>query len=113
MAGVLTTGSSITCAHKATGTPAGEAKLTVSGAKVLTKAGVPNWSFAPSCTQKPTNAEPNKVPCTTMARQSGGESKKLTVGGSPVVLESITGTTNGKPVDSVSASADQTKLTAA
>jgi hypothetical protein len=114
MAGVLTTDSTLACGHGATGSAGGSsAKLTVTGAKVLTSAGVSNWSFVPaSCSQQVTQATPNNNPCSKMSSQSGGKSKKLTAGGSPVVLDSITGDTNGKPLTDVKVTVGQTKLTA-
>jgi len=113
MGAVLTQGSTLACGHGATGSASGNSKLKVSGSAVLTSAGTSGWSFVPaSCSQQVTQATPNNNPCSQLSSQNGGKSQKLTVGGSPVILESIAGDTNGKPLSDVKCTAGQSKLTA-
>jgi hypothetical protein len=113
MAGVLITASTIMCRHGATITASSSAKLTASGSAVLVGSGVTAWSLSSSCIQQPTQAQPNNVACSFMTGQSGGQSQKLTAGGSAVVLDSITGSTNGKPQSDVTVAAvGQSRLTA-
>jgi hypothetical protein len=115
MAGVLTTGSTLACAHGATATASSSAKLKVSGNSVLTSAGISGWSFvSASCSQQPVPNTPKSsyVACASMKSQNGGQSQKLTAGGSPVVLDSIKGDTIGVPDAGVSCQAGHTKLTA-
>jgi hypothetical protein len=113
MGAVLTAGSTLACGHGATGSATGNSKLKVSGSTVLTSAGTSSWSFIlANCTQKPTQAQPNNIQCSKLLSQNGGKSQKLTVGGSPVILESIAGDTNGKPKSDVMCKAGQSKLTA-
>jgi hypothetical protein len=115
MAGVLTTASTLACGHGATGSASSSAKLTVSGNKVLTSAGTSGWSFlSASCSQQPVPNTPKSswVACTKLSSQNGGKSKKLTAGGSAVVLDSIAGDTDGNPLTDVKCQAGQTKLTA-
>lgn len=107
----LTVSSAVKCGHGGTATVKSTAKLRVNGSAVLTSAGVTAWTIAPGCSQ--TNTQAGNVPCAKVLSQQDGKSQKLTAGGSPVVLDGITGTTNGKPLSDLSASAGQTKLTAA
>jgi hypothetical protein len=113
MGAVLTEGSILACGHGATGSASGNSKFKVSGSAVLTSAGTSGWSFVlASCTQQKTQATPNNNPCSQLSSQNGGKSRKLTVGGSPVILESIAGDTNGMPLTDVKCTAGQSKLTA-
>jgi hypothetical protein len=41
-----------------------------------------------------------------------GDAVKLTAGGSAVMLDSLSGTTDGNPIGTLPATAEQTKLTA-
>src|SRR3954451_17133264 len=107
---VLTTGAILKCAHAGTGKPASSAKLSVGGIPVVARTGVPGTALA-GCTQQPSTAQPNNVPCAAVSTATG-QSLKLTVGGQPVALKSLTGTTNGAPVNSLSAELTPGKLRA-
>jgi hypothetical protein len=88
-------------------TPTGQSKLRIMGNLVLTSAGATTWPIA-GCTQ--TGGPP--TPCTLLSEITTGESIKLKVNGAPVLMDNLTGVTNGAPVGSVSAQANQSKLTA-
>lgn len=111
MSGVLTIGSQVTCSFQGTVQTSSNAKLTVNGAPVLLATGIAGKSIA-GCTH-PTSSSPTATPCTTVASLSGGLSSKLTAGSSPVVLDSVAGFGDSvNPIDTISAQAQQTKLTA-
>jgi hypothetical protein len=107
MGSVLTTGSTISCKHGGTATLSSSAKLRVGGNPVLLKADATTWAFT-KCGQVGTGL----TPCTNIVSLSAGEAGKLTVGGVPVLLDSLAGQTNGKPENTLSATAGQNKLTA-
>lgn len=118
MPGVLTTGSSVICGHGGTVSTTGVSKLKVSGNPVLQKTGIMGKSVS-SCgtpTVVPPPPPPSS-PCHTVVSVITGEAIKLKVSGSPVMLETVTGTTDGivagvTPQTLLSATAGQTKLTA-
>jgi len=96
---VLTEGSSISCDHPPTGggplttTAAAVGPLKVEGATVL------RGSLAPTgidtgCATQPSQ---NTAPCLATTSQSGGNSSVLKVDGSPVLLRTASGETNGQP----------------
>ncbi|MFD0689862.1 hypothetical protein [Actinomadura fibrosa] len=89
---VLTTGSTITCGHATAGhvLPDSAAKLAVAGEPVLLEAGV--TTFDTACTP----VSSNDKPCGKVRAITGGRSAKLLVGGSPVLLASLAGTTDGQ-----------------
>lgn len=106
---VLTMAASISCAHGGKATLSSGAKLKVQNNPVLREADTPGWTIA-LCGQ--TNADKGQKPCTKVlsAKES---SSKLKVGGSPVLLQSFAGKTDGVPENSAGASsAGQTKLSA-
>ncbi len=106
MANALTNASSIKCSHSGVALLVSTGKLKVSGSPVLLDGDT--IAFAPgTCTQVGSGL----TPCTTLT-VAGGQSTKLTVGGKAVLLESITGQTNGNPVFTFTASAGQSKLKA-
>ena len=107
MAKVLTTDSTIDCGHEGTVGTSSSAKLRVDGAAVLVETGVAGKTIA-GCTQ--TGGPP--TPCTAVAAISSGRATKLTAGGQPVMLDTLSGTTNGAPVGALSATAGQDRLTA-
>lgn len=117
MAGVLTVGSDVTCGHQGTVTVTSSAKLSVSGNPVLLKAGIANQPVT-GCAIVPTVAPaPISTKCLLVTSVDGGEATKLTAGGSPVVLETLKGETNGMlanvtPQMLLSGTAAQSKLTA-
>jgi hypothetical protein len=112
MAYVMTTDGSTGCAHGGSALLPSNAKLKVSGAAVLLASDVTtNWSIAPGCSQ--TDTSKSMVVCTKFMSLSKGQSTKLTISGTPVVLDSFTGKTNGNPDQSTKpASAGQSKLSA-
>ena len=103
---VLTNASIITCSHAATALLTSSAKLKVSDSPVLLD-GDPIPLKPGACTQ----VGSGMTPCTTLTIATG-QSTKLKVGGKAVLLQSITGSTNGSPVSTFTASAVQAKLSA-
>jgi hypothetical protein len=108
MANVLTTASTIKCAHSGQVTPLlSPAKLTVSGTPVLLENQVSNWVIPPgTCSQVGTQ----KTPCTSITSYQQGSASKLTAGGVAVLLDSGVGMTNGVPQNTVSVSGGQSKV---
>jgi hypothetical protein len=115
---VLSTASTVSCGHGGTVAVQGTAALTVAGAPVLVQAGIGGKPVAQCRTQPKSDASgPIDVPCTSVAAVTAGQATKLTVGGVPVVLESLAGGTNGlvakQPQQKVGGDAGQTKLRSA
>jgi hypothetical protein len=119
---VLTTASSVTCTHGGVVDISSDAKLTVgaAGDRVLLQAGVMGKSFktAPPCSNLD-NPNTGALQCKHVVTVTGGTSSKLRVGGQPVLLASLAGTTDGVPPPPLappsrlgSAQAGQTKLRA-
>jgi hypothetical protein len=111
MANALITGSTVTCGHKPPGVvvPQSAAKLAVGGKPVLVESSIKN--IGPGCTA----TKQGDVPCATVTGVTAGRSAKLFTGGSPVILESLGGTTNGTingEPGSLKATAAQVKLAA-
>ena len=118
MPGVLTEGSNVTCGHSpgkvsTTGSP----KLKVSGQAVLLKDGIMGKSVS-GCGTPPASdvSGPTAIPCLTVTTVTTGEATKLTIGGAPVMLDTLAGQTDGMvgkvtPQLLLSATAVQTKLT--
>jgi len=118
MAGVLTTGSTVGCGHGGTVSTSGAAKLKVSGNPVLLKTGIAGQAVSgcktPLVVPPP---PPPSSPCHTVASVITGEATKLKVNGSPVMLDTLTGTTDGvvagvTPQTLLFATAAQTRLEA-
>jgi hypothetical protein len=93
MALVLTVSSQVVCPHTGTVSTSSSEKLTVSGAKVLVLSGVQGASVS-NCTN-PTDSNGNKT-CLTVT-QASGTASKLTSGGNAVVIDSLSGNTDGAP----------------
>jgi hypothetical protein len=113
MSYVLTVSSTVACPHSPGQVSlSSDTKLTVGGKKVLVLASV-NGASVSGCTQV-TNTSNGTQQCSTVTTASGTASK-LQAGGAPVVLDTLTGATDGFPPTpstlSVSA-AGQSKLTA-
>ncbi|MCW8900033.1 MAG: hypothetical protein OQK95_05165 [Gammaproteobacteria bacterium] len=108
MAKVLTTGSLMICGHGGTANLISTAKLEVSGKPVLIESDASSWPLTKTpCGQ----ASSGGTSCTTIASITAGKSSKLTVGGVAVLLDSISGTTNGAPDNTnLSATEMQNKL---
>lgn len=115
---VLTESSSVKCAHQGTITfTASQQKLTVDGQAVLVTSDAMTGTVS-NCLTVPVSPPqgPLQTPCLKVVSLSGGAAVKLTVDGTPVLLESAAGTTDGiTPVPSnfwSVESAGQTKLDA-
>lgn len=90
---VLTEGASVSCAHAApVQLRAGQAKLTVGGARVLVAGDLVGATVA-GCTNAPTPT--GNKPCVTTTNAVGGLSTRLRVGGRAVLLETVGGLTDG------------------
>ena len=118
MPGVLTTGSNVTCGHSpGKVTTTGSSKLTVSGQPALPKTGIMGKPVSGCSTVPAADASgPTAKPCLSVLAVSAGDATKLTIGGLPVMLDTLAGTTDGMvgkvtPQTSLSATAIQTKLT--
>jgi hypothetical protein len=97
MPNVLTTNSTVVCGHPAGGGGVvqvqSQAKLTVAGASVLVPDGIGAKSMSTLC-GIPLPPAANKK-CTKVISVSAGSATKLTVGGAPVVLQTLGGSTDG------------------
>jgi hypothetical protein len=105
MAKVLTSGSQVVCGHGGSIKLVTSSKLKISGNPVVTLVGP-----AVSGCGTPVTAAGNK-PCAT-ASPVGGQAVKLKAGGSPVMLDTVSGVTDGVPPGAITATAAQSKLTA-
>jgi hypothetical protein len=96
---VLTESSSISCDHP----PAGGGPLTTAAVSVgplkVEGATVLSGSVSPTVIGSgcATPASQNTAPCLATTSQSGGTSSVLKVNGTPVLLDSVSGETNGQP----------------
>jgi hypothetical protein len=93
---VLTTASSVTCLNLGKAVTSSDAKLRVGKTKdpVLVESSIKDKGFNPACTA-PTST--SSKPCTKVTAVTGGWSTKLRVAGDPVMLETLTGHTDGTP----------------
>lgn len=107
---VLTIASAIPCSHNGSVEVSSAAKLHVNGNAVLVKSDIQGKSIAGCSTQKSDKSEQ----CTKVNLVMAGEGRKLTIGGIPVILEDVTGATDGiiggTPQQLSKASAGQSKL---
>lgn len=96
MAYVITESSSVACAHNGAVSLTGTDKLVVSGAKAVLMESFPGATISSACTIVD---DPNTstLKCRTVVAATAGASTKLTVGGKPVALDNVTGTTSGTP----------------
>lgn len=129
MAKVLTINSLVTCAHKGRISLKSSTKLTVNRKPVLVKSAIDRQTIM-NCTTvlKVDPAGPIDLPCNSvsatplpappsMSGVTTGEARKLTVGGEPVMLDTLAGQTNGMvgkvaPQPGLSAVAQHNKLVA-
>ncbi len=113
MGQVLIVSSIVACPHSpGHASVSSGTKLTIGGNKVLVLAGVQGASVS-GCTEL-TDSNTGTHTCTTVLSASGTASK-LTAGGAPVALDSLTGTTDGlspAPAMLSVSSVGQSKLTA-
>jgi hypothetical protein len=110
---VLTTASTVLCGplptHGGTVVTQSSARLTIGGAPVLVTSSV-EMKPVGSCAVADT---PQTDPCTEVASvKPTSLSTKLTVGGQAVLLETLSGDTNGDPVGPLQAVAEHQRLTA-
>jgi hypothetical protein len=100
----LTLASKVECGHQGALTLTSNGKLKVNGSAVVTNVG-PGIS---GCVTQDSNSS-NKC---RNASPAGGIAGKLKVQGSPVILDTVGGSTDGNPKGTVTATANQNKLTA-
>ena len=108
----------MTCGHSpGKVTTTGSPKMQVSGQPVLLKLGIMGKTVG-GCSTPPAAdvSGPTAKPCLTVTTVSAGEATKLTIGGQPVMLDTLAGQTDGMvgkvtPQQLLSATAIQTKLT--
>jgi hypothetical protein len=113
MSHVLTESSDVECGHLGTVDVTGTSKLTVLGSQALLSSGVAGKSIALCITPNaPTATPPTKACMTVVSVLPVSLATKLTVGGQPVVLDTLKGLTDGLPPGSLVAVALQSKLTA-
>jgi hypothetical protein len=111
MPNVLTEGSIVVCAHQGTITfTASQHKLKVNGSAVLVESDA-TTGVVSGCLNV-TNPTTGAVQCTIVTSLlPGGSATKFTLGGSPVMLETAMGLTDGVPPSPWQVqSAGQTKL---
>lgn len=109
MANVLTEASVIGCGHgPGKVSVSGNGKLVVNSKPALLKSGVDGKGVSACATQKTDKT----APC-GKASVAAGEASKLTINGRPVLLDAtLAGATDGKPQGVLSATANQSKLSA-
>jgi len=113
MPSVLTMGSTILCGlaapklHGGSVTKIGTPKLIVAGKQVVLLTGL---SSVKVCTTAPPPA--SQKPCTSVTSITKGQSTKLFVGGVSVLLDTLSGVTDGVPPGPLWVTANQAKLTA-
>lgn len=105
MGKVLTNTSIVKCAHNGKVKPTNtQSVLKVNGDDVLVgslEGNIPSIPNPNSCTQQPIPAPPPiNIPCTVIVTQNpGGTSQVLKVNGVAVLIDTATGTTQGKPTN--------------
>jgi hypothetical protein len=115
MPNALTVGSTIQCAHQGKVVlVASQQSLTVDGQAVLVDGDLANAAIS-GCATVPAPGPPPTTRCLMISSVIGGKSTTLSVGGKAVLLDSISGITNGvlagTPQTWSVTSAGQTKLT--
>lgn len=119
MAAVLTENSNVTCGHAGSVSTSGVSKLTVNGQPALLENGIAHRTVGNCATPTASDASGRLTdePCTLVSSVTGGAATKLKVAGQAVMLDTLTGSTNGRvggtdPQNLLSATARQTKLSA-
>jgi hypothetical protein len=121
---ILTTAGNVLCGHDpskvtvpSVGSPS--AKLAVQTSRALLKANISNATIATCVTidSFDSSGTPINLKCHTVTAVTLGEATKLTAGGAPVMLQTLTGDTDGMvakttPQKLLHASPVQSKLTA-
>ena len=90
----------------------GHHKLTVNTSPVVTTNDITAATIGAGCSQLTTTASPNNVPCSKIVSVTSALAAKLTVNKTKVVIDTLVGTTNGKPLSDLTGQAGQTRLTA-
>lgn len=94
MPSVLTENSTVTCAHQGTvQLRAGQSKLSVDGSKVLVDGDLTDCAISGCITV--TDPNTSSKTCTSTTAAVGGVASKLKVNGKGVLLEDISGQTDG------------------
>lgn len=94
MTAILTTGSSLTCAHGGRiSLSSHQSKLSVAGHPVLVQTDLVGASISGCPT--PVASSPTTKPCLTVVAVLAGPTPKLTVDGTPVLLANARGLTDG------------------
>ena len=110
MTDVLTMNAKIECGHGGAVDIFSEVKLRVDSKPVLLKESVDGKSVSLACTTQPDNSGHKKC---TKASVTGTEAAKLTVGGKGVLLDQLSGKTDGNPIGTPTVTGGtQSKLTA-
>jgi|SoiMethySBSTD1v2_1073268.scaffolds.fasta_scaffold635310_2 hypothetical protein len=111
MANVLTAQAVIGCGHGGTvEVVASRSTLSAGGAAVLVEGDL-TGATVEGCPLVPPPATNKK--CSSVLSVTGGSAARLSVGGTPALLDSVTGTTDGNPAGSLTVtSAGQTVLQA-
>jgi hypothetical protein len=113
MADVLTKASSVTCGHQGAVATSGDSRLQVNDSPVLLQAGVVGKSVSATPPNKCTTQQSNSTkPCASVTSLTSGTASKLRIGGQPVLLQGIAGTTDGNPPGQLASTANQSKLKA-
>lgn len=92
MAGVTDLATSLQCAHSGSKTPSSTAKLTLKGSSVLVAAELTGFPWDGMCQYTAPNG--TKKPCESVTVVVPGTSSRLTVGGRPVLLTSVSAITD-------------------
>jgi hypothetical protein len=121
MSAVVTASSTVTCGHitpvlPGTVSTVGSPKLTVGGSPVLIASGIEGKAVT-SCGITPSSTSTKCLTVKSVSVAPASVATKLTVGGKPVVLAGLQGTTDGKllgvtPQPLLGATVAQTLLTA-
>lgn len=107
---VFTTAATVECPHHSkVSVLSSSSKLTVSGKPVMTSTDIVNASLDGSCPQNSSG----QTPCSKVVSVAGTSSTRLSVGSAFVVTATLSGLTNGVPLNAVDGSAGQALLTAA
>ena len=94
---VLTMGSLVSCGHSPGKVDvSNDAKLKVNGNPVLLAGGISSKTVTGCSTLAASdNSGPTDITCTHVLAVTAGQAIKLKVGGEPVMLETLAGTTDG------------------
>lgn len=94
MPAVLTEASTVKCAHQGlVSVQASQSKVTVEGAAVLVVGDLMGKAISGCATI--TNPATPALQCATVATEVPGMAARFTIGGVPVLLETVAGTTSG------------------